>query len=69
MGRFKLPDNFVGNVSKDEVQGAHRRLSCTPDTMATPYNPIVVNTGSKLVLIDTGTGEAALRRAKAPPGS
>ena len=29
--------------------------------MTTPYNPVVVNTGSKLVVIDTGTGEAALR--------
>ena len=28
MGRFKVPDNFVGNVSKDEIgQGARRCLS------------------------------------------
>ena len=28
------------------------------DQMTTPYNPVVVNTGTKLVVIDTGTGEA-----------
>src|SRR5204862_4082888 len=38
------------------------------DTMATPYNPIVVNTGGKLVLIDTGTGEAAYAQSKGATG-
>jgi glyoxylase-like metal-dependent hydrolase (beta-lactamase superfamily II) len=36
--------------------------------MATPYNPIVVNTGGKLVVIDTGTGEAALAQSKGNTG-
>ena len=38
------------------------------DMMATPYNPIVVNTGEKLVLIDTGTGEAAFNTSKGATG-
>ena len=33
-----------------------------------PYNPIVVNTGQKLVLIDTGTGEAAFNSSKGASG-
>src|SRR5438128_174676 len=51
MGRFKVPDNFVGNTSKDEVGAALAAAYLDKDMMATPYNPIVVNTGSKLVLI------------------
>src|SRR5438105_6376218 len=34
----------------------------------TPYNPVFVNTGSKLVVIDTGTGEAAFARSKGVTG-
>ena len=36
--------------------------------MTTPYNPVVVNTGGKLVVIDTGTGEAALASSKGQTG-
>ena len=32
--------------------------------MTIPYSPVVVNTGSKLVAIDTGTGEANFERSK-----
>src|SRR5258707_6556193 len=38
------------------------------DVFVGPYNPIVVNTGQKLVLIDTGTGEAALAASKGATG-
>ena len=34
--------------------------------VAIPYSPIVVNTGSKLILIDTGFGEA---KAGSKPGA
>jgi glyoxylase-like metal-dependent hydrolase (beta-lactamase superfamily II) len=36
--------------------------------MTTPYNPIVVNTGSRLVLIDTGGGEATFKNSKGMAG-
>ncbi|MCC6779211.1 MAG: MBL fold metallo-hydrolase [Hyphomicrobiales bacterium] len=68
MGRFKVPDGFVGNASKDEIGKALMAAYLDQDTMATPYNPIVVNTGSKLVLIDTGTGEAAFAQSKGATG-
>jgi glyoxylase-like metal-dependent hydrolase (beta-lactamase superfamily II) len=38
------------------------------DMMAIPYSPIAVNTGSKLVVIDTGTGEANFERSKGAAG-
>ena len=34
----------------------------------TPYTPIVVNTGGKLVVIDTGTGEANFAASKGAAG-
>jgi glyoxylase-like metal-dependent hydrolase (beta-lactamase superfamily II) len=36
--------------------------------MSTPYNPVVVNTGSRLVVIDTGTSEANFERSKGVAG-
>jgi hypothetical protein len=39
-----------------------------PDVFIGPYNPIVVNTGQKLVLIDTGTGEAAFQSTAGSSG-
>src|SRR5262245_24422542 len=38
------------------------------DMMTIPYSPIVVNTGSKLVVMDTGTGEANFERSKGVSG-
>jgi glyoxylase-like metal-dependent hydrolase (beta-lactamase superfamily II) len=68
MGRFKVPDNFVGNASKEEVGKALVAAYLDKDTMATPYNPIIVNTGTRLVVIDTGTGEAAYAQSKGATG-
>ena len=38
------------------------------DVYVTPFNPIVVNTGAKLAVIDTGTGEAAYRASQGANG-
>ena len=38
------------------------------DQMVIPYSPIAVNTGSKLVVIDTGTSEANFERSKGAAG-
>jgi hypothetical protein len=68
--RFKFPDSFVANKSREEVNKglADAFLSPGPDMVAVPYTPIVVNTGSKLVVIDTGTGEANFERSKGAAG-
>lgn len=59
VSRMPITDDFVGNASKAEVQGALDAAFLARDFYAGPYNPIVINTGSKLALVDTGTGEAA----------
>ena len=64
VNRFKLPDDIVRNVKREDVNAALVAAHGEPDVFVTPYNPIVVNTGQKLVVIDTGLGEAALNASK-----
>ena len=67
-GRFPLPEDFVTNIKKDEVQAALAAAHMSSEVFFNPFNPIVVNTGSKLVLIDTGTGEANYQQSKGAAG-
>jgi glyoxylase-like metal-dependent hydrolase (beta-lactamase superfamily II) len=68
VNRFKLPDNMVGNATRDEVNAALLAAHMEANVFVGPYNPIVVNTGAKLVVIDTGTGEAAYKASKGANG-
>ena len=68
MNRLPLPDRLVVNVSKYEVNAALAAAYLEKDVFINPYNPVVINTGSRLVLIDTGTGEANLERTKGKAG-
>lgn len=61
VSRMPIGDGFVSNVPTADVKAALTALFMDPNIYAGPYNPIFVNTGSKLVLIDTGTGEGAFR--------
>ncbi len=64
INRMPIPDGFVLNAKKDEVNAALASAFMEKDVFIGPYNPIVVNTGAKLAVIDTGTGEAAYRNSK-----
>jgi glyoxylase-like metal-dependent hydrolase (beta-lactamase superfamily II) len=68
VSRFKLPDDMVTNIKREEVNAALVAAHREPDVYVTPYNPIVVNTGQKLVVIDTGLGEAAFNASKGANG-
>ena len=65
---FPLPDAFVVNARKDEVAKALAEAHRDPEKLTVPYTPIVVNTGGKLVVIDTGQGEATFERTKGAAG-
>jgi glyoxylase-like metal-dependent hydrolase (beta-lactamase superfamily II) len=54
--RIPLPDGYAQNVSKDEVLAALEAAYMPKGLLINPFNPMVVNTGPKLVLIDTGMG-------------
>src|SRR5262245_43322742 len=68
VNKFALPDNMVTNATKAEVNAALAAAYMEPNVFVGPYNPIVVNTGAKLVLIDTGTGEANFAQSKGAAG-
>src|SRR5476649_2933417 len=62
VARFKMAEDHVINIKKDVVNAALAEVFMEKDMMTTPYNPICLNTGSKLVVIDTGTGEANYKK-------
>jgi glyoxylase-like metal-dependent hydrolase (beta-lactamase superfamily II) len=68
IARVPVTEAFVLNVKPEEVKAALRDAFMEPDVFIGPYNPIVLNTGSKLVLIDMGTGEAAYNATKGLSG-
>jgi glyoxylase-like metal-dependent hydrolase (beta-lactamase superfamily II) len=53
---FPMPDGFVRNVPKDQALAAAEAAYMPKGMVTVPFNPVIVNTGSKLVLIDTGIG-------------
>jgi glyoxylase-like metal-dependent hydrolase (beta-lactamase superfamily II) len=54
-----MPDIFVKNVSKDQALAAAEAAYMPKGRVTVPYNPMVVNAGAKLILIDTGYGPGA----------
>ena len=63
-----LSDIYVRNAPKADVSAALTALHAAPDKVTNQYNPIVVNTGSKLVAIDTGAGLGAFQQSKGVHG-
>jgi glyoxylase-like metal-dependent hydrolase (beta-lactamase superfamily II) len=53
---FPLPDTFVTNVPKERALTAAAAAFMPDGKVTVPFNPTLINTGSKLVLIDTGNG-------------
>lgn len=49
-------EGFVKNAPLPEVQAALESAFLPKDTFNNVFNPIVINTGAKLVLFDTGNG-------------
>ena len=65
---FPMPDKFVTNVPKDEALAAGEAAYMPKGMVTIPFNPQLINTGSKLVLIDTGNGVANLEPSKGAVG-
>src|SRR5215467_12371979 len=66
--RGKLLDNFVTNVSTEEVKAALAAAHLDRDIFSNTFTPVVLNTGGKLVLIDTGVGEAGFKQTNGTAG-
>ena len=65
---FPVPDSFVKNVPKEEVLAAAEAAYMPKGMVTIPFNPQLVNTGSKLVLIDCGNGIANFEPTKGAVG-
>ena len=65
---FPMPDKFVVNVPKDEALAAADAAYMPKGMVTVPFNPQLINTGSKLVLIDAGNGVANLEPSKGAVG-
>ncbi|MBN8944132.1 MAG: MBL fold metallo-hydrolase [Rhizobiales bacterium] len=64
-GALAFPvENFVLNATAEQVKAALAAAFRGTDALSVPFSPVVVNTGSKLILIDTGLGDAAFERSK-----
>jgi glyoxylase-like metal-dependent hydrolase (beta-lactamase superfamily II) len=68
VARGPLAENFVTNVKADEVKAALEAAHKSRDLFDNTFTPVVINTGGKLVLIDTGTGEANFTASKGTAG-
>ena len=51
-----ITEKFIRNAPFAEVENALTAAFMPADKLATPFTTLIVNTGQKLVLIDTGTG-------------
>ena len=63
-----MPDTFVTNVPKDDALAAAEAAYMPKGMVTVPFNPQLINTGSKLILIDCGNGIAALEPTKGAAG-
>ncbi len=68
VNNFALGDTFVLNAKKDEVNAALERAFMPKDRMSIQFAPLVINTGGKLVVVDTGNGPGAFASSKGNVG-
>ncbi len=65
---FPLPDGFIANANKEEINAALQAAYLPPDNVTIYFSPIVVNTGGKLAIIDTGYGPGAATQPNSTSG-
>jgi glyoxylase-like metal-dependent hydrolase (beta-lactamase superfamily II) len=65
---FPLEDSFLTNAKKDEVNAVLEKAFLPRDTVTFYFAPLVINTGGKLVVIDTGNGPVAKVNSKGAAG-
>jgi glyoxylase-like metal-dependent hydrolase (beta-lactamase superfamily II) len=65
---FPMPDTFVTNVPKEQALAAAEAAYMPKGMVTVPFNPQLINTGSKLILIDSGNGVSTLGPSKGAVG-
>lgn len=62
-------DNYIMNASKEEIDAALKDAGLPTGAVKNTYAPIVLDTGGRRVLFDTGNGEAAFNQSKGERGT
>ena len=65
---FAIPEGFVLNAKKDDINAALEKAFLPKDKVTINFTPLVINTGGKLVVIDTGNGPGAFAASKGNVG-
>src|SRR5471030_975558 len=65
---FKLEDSFITNAKKEEVNAVLEKAFLPKDMFTIYFAPVVLNTGGKLVVIDTGNGAVSNANSKGANG-
>jgi glyoxylase-like metal-dependent hydrolase (beta-lactamase superfamily II) len=65
---FALPETFVLNAKKDDVNAALEKAFLPKDKVSVHFAPLVINTGGKLIVVDTGNGPGAFASSKGNVG-
>lgn len=65
---FPLTDSFVPNAKKDEIAAALEKAYMPKDKISIQFGPLVINSGGKLVVLDTGNGPGAFASSKGAVG-
>jgi glyoxylase-like metal-dependent hydrolase (beta-lactamase superfamily II) len=65
---FPLEDSFIVNAKKDEVNAALEKAFLPRDVFTIYFAPLVINTGGKVVVVDTGNGALANVSSKGANG-
>ncbi len=63
-----LADTYAAGASKDEINKIFAEHHLPIDKVTHTFNPVAVNTGSKLVVIDTGLGPDQFTQTKGKVG-
>ena len=66
---FPMPPSFVRNVPRDQALATAQAAYMPAGMVTVPFNPVVINTDSKLVLIDAGYGHETLPMAGLLPAN
>ncbi len=62
-------ENFIRNATVEEIAAALEAAGLPSDHIRNSYAPIVVSTGGRRLLFDTGNGEAVLGESKGERGT
>jgi glyoxylase-like metal-dependent hydrolase (beta-lactamase superfamily II) len=64
-----VDDKYLRNASVADLTAALKAAGLPTDKMKNTYSPVVLTTGGKRVLIDTGNGEIALKQSNGERGT